>query len=278
MKDCPPQAGQFRGTEGYDEFPFTADGARRRIFTRGSGPGVVIMHELPGLSPQCLDLGRRLACDGFQVFLPLMFGEPGQHSGALGDITRFCLVKEFRAFASDQSQPITAWMRALCGEVNTRTGGQGIAVMGLCLSGGLVFALIAEKSVRAAVSSEPAVPIPLTADGRSALGISPEELGDSVARVEAEGIPLLGLRFSDDWLCPRERFDRLALEFSRGFAQPPEVINSDPGNAAGISPRSHSVLTDDFVDEPGHPTRRAYDRVVGFLKMHLAPLGAPGRR
>ena len=259
--------------DGYEEFSFAAAGATRRVFVRGDGPGVVVMHEIPGLSPQCLDLGRRLASDGFRVFLPLMFGEPGQHSGPLVDVMRLCLLKEFRAFAGGESQPITAWMRLLCAEANKRCGGRGIGLVGLCLSGGLVFALIAEPAVKAAVTSEPALPIPLTVAGRSALGISPAELSDSVSRAQAEGIPMLGLRFSSDWICPKERFDRLAREFSVEFVQPPVVINSEPGNPDGIPKRAHAVLTDDFVDQPGHPTRIAYDRVVEFLNKNLRPDG-----
>jgi len=38
-------------------------------------------------------------------------------------------------------------------------------------------------------------------------------------------------------------------------------IDSSPGNPHGISTRTHSVLTVDLVDEPGHPTRSALDRV-----------------
>ena len=46
-------------------------------------------------------------------------------------------------------------------------------------------------------------------------------------------------------------------------------IDSSPGNPHGIRKRAHSVLTEDFVDEPGHPTRDALDRVLGFLQDSL---------
>jgi len=36
-----------------------------------------------------------------------------------------------------------------------------------------------------------------------------------------------------------------------------------------ISARAHSVLTKDFVDEPGNPTRLARDQVIDFLKANL---------
>ena len=46
-------------------------------------------------------------------------------------------------------------------------------------------------------------------------------------------------------------------------------IDSAPGNAAGIAPSAHSVLTISLVDEPGHPTRGALDRVLSFLAEQL---------
>ena len=48
-------------------------------------------------------------------------------------------------------------------------------------------------------------------------------------------------------------------------------IDSSKGNAHGIKPRAHSVLTVDLVDEPGHPTRAALDRVMEFLGAQLRP-------
>jgi len=48
-------------------------------------------------------------------------------------------------------------------------------------------------------------------------------------------------------------------------------IDSSPGNAHGISTRAHSVLTIDLVDEPGHPTRAALDRVLELLDAQLRP-------
>jgi len=41
-------------------------------------------------------------------------------------------------------------------------------------------------------------------------------------------------------------------------------IDSSPGNPSGIRKNAHSVLTLDLVDQPGHPTRDARDRVLTF--------------
>ncbi|MEC8948255.1 MAG: dienelactone hydrolase, partial [Actinomycetota bacterium] len=46
-------------------------------------------------------------------------------------------------------------------------------------------------------------------------------------------------------------------------------IDSSPGNPHRISKRAHSVLTDELVDEPGHPTRDALDAVLEHLRRGL---------
>ena len=39
----------------YEETDFEYGGKKRKVFYRGEGPGVLIMHELPGLTRECLD-------------------------------------------------------------------------------------------------------------------------------------------------------------------------------------------------------------------------------
>ena len=70
-------------------------------------------------------------------------------------------------------------------------------------------------------------------------------------------------------MCRGERFERLRGEF--GLAFEGIEIDSSKGNPHGIKPRAHSVLTIDLVDEPGHPTRAALDRVMEFLDTALRP-------
>jgi hypothetical protein len=48
-------------------------------------------------------------------------------------------------------------------------------------------------------------------------------------------------------------------------------IDSSKGNPHNIPRSAHSVLTENFVDEPGHPTRDALDRVLAFFAERLAP-------
>ena len=56
---------------------FTHDGATR-VYRGGSGPGVVVVHEVPGITPLVADFGRRVVDAGFTVAMPSLFGEPGR--------------------------------------------------------------------------------------------------------------------------------------------------------------------------------------------------------
>jgi hypothetical protein len=82
----------------------------------------------------------------------------------------------------------------------------------------------------------------------------------------AAGLPLLGLRFSGDRLCPRERFDRLRQEFGDQF-EAIEIPSPDPAHQ--IEKRAHSVLTLHYVPQPDHPTHQAFERVIAFLGQQL---------
>ena len=60
--------------------PVKMRGATREflVFRRGSGPPVVVFHELPGLSPATFRLAHRISEAGFTVYVPLLFGRPGE--------------------------------------------------------------------------------------------------------------------------------------------------------------------------------------------------------
>ena len=100
-------------TAGFEGFDFTHDRKTRRVLRHGAGPGVLLMHELPGMTPACLYLAKRIACAGFSVYLPLLFGEPGEHAG-VRNMLRLCVSQEFTLLAADGNSPVTAWLRSLC--------------------------------------------------------------------------------------------------------------------------------------------------------------------
>nr|MBA3539757.1 dienelactone hydrolase [Deltaproteobacteria bacterium] len=90
-----------------------------------------------------------------------------------------------------------------------------------------------------------------------------------IRRRASAGACVMGLRFTGDRLVPDARFARLRAELGDNFLA--IEIDSLPGNSHGISRLAHSVLTEDFVDEPDHPTRRAADAVIAFYRRQLLP-------
>jgi len=83
----------------------------------------------------------------------------------------------------------------------------------------------------------------------------------------ADGVRVLGLRFIHDAMCPGQRFARLRQELGNGFES--VEIDSGPGNPHNISRSARSVVTVDLVDEDGHPTRAALERVLAFFQVRL---------
>ena len=97
-------------------------------------------------------------------------------------------------------------------------------------------------------------------------GLPGSPLADTAAAV-ASGCPVLGMKFTGDKLSPPERFETLRRTFGENFIG--IEIDSSDGNAHGIPADAHSVVTEHFVDEPGHPTREAWDTMVDFFRTRL---------
>ena len=141
--------------EDFQREPFSHAGAERVVFRRGQGPGVVIMHELPGITPQVAAFGERVSDAGFTVFLPCLFGTPGKPlSGGyvLQQLVHVCISREFHLLAKRKASPITDWLRALCRHVHSQCGGPGVGAVGMCLTGGFALSLMMEPIVVAPVN------------------------------------------------------------------------------------------------------------------------------
>jgi len=255
--------------DGFDSFPFTADGTTRTVYTRGSGPGVVVMHEIPGITPQVAAFARRAADDGFRVYMPHLFGVPGKALSTgymLGEVARACVSREFAVLAAHRASPLTDWLRVLCRTAHAECGGPGVGALGMCITGNFALALMVDEAVMAPVLSQPSLPFGMTAGRRAALHVSDAQLA-AIKRRASDGCPVLGLRFTADPMCPGARFATLRRELGQNFEG--IEIDSSPGNAYGIPRSAHSVLTTDLVDVDGHPTRTALDRVLAFFHQQL---------
>ena len=51
-------------------------------YRKGTGPGVVVVHEIPGLTPAVIGFGEEVVAAGFTVVMPSLFGTPERPAGA----------------------------------------------------------------------------------------------------------------------------------------------------------------------------------------------------
>jgi dienelactone hydrolase len=254
----------------FGSFEFPYEGKAWKVYTRGTGPGVLVMSEIPGITPQVVSFAERVVGHGFTVWMPHLFGEdgrPGSSGYILKSIAQACIRAEFAAFAAHRSSPICDMLRAMCRALKAEAGGKGVGAVGMCFTGNFALALMVDDSVLAPVLSQPSLPgFTPTRARKAALHVSPEELAVSKKRV-ANGAKIVALRFTNDPAVPGERFETLRREFGSGCET--IEIDSSPENPYGIPKNAHSVLTVHLVDEPGHPTRAALDRVLSFFSERL---------
>ena len=255
---------------GWIKESFSAEGFTYDVYRKGEGAGVVLIPEMPGVHPGVLALGNHLVDNGFTVVIPSLYGTPGaaaMRPGMLPVMVRGCVAKEFAAFAINKDRPITRYLRALARDLNERTPGKGVGVIGQCWSGGFALAAAVDDSVLAPVLSQPSLPVALTAKHRSDPGLSEAELKVIEKRAADEGLCALALRFSGDPMAPGERFKTLKDRLGDAF----EVIEIDSsrGNPHGFGPLAHSVLTREVREIEGQPAYEARKRVVEFLRERL---------
>lgn len=242
------------------------------VFTRGSGPAVLVLTEIPGISPQVLGFANRLVELGFTTVLPDLFGIAGKDPIAAGmpyaaKVTlQVCVRREFTMFATGKTAPIIEWLRALGRDAHARCGGPGIGVIGMCFSGGFALAMATDASVLVPVMSQPSLPLPLTKKHRQDLGCSPEDLATIRAR---DDLSVIGLRFHGDPLVPAERFTRLKEVLGDRFIA--VELDQSMGHPANTLSAHHSVLTRSLIDEPGQPTWQAMQQVFTLLTTTLSP-------
>lgn len=259
----------------YERFSFTDGPHTREVFRRGTGPAVIIMHEIPGLHPLVVAYADRVAAAGMTVFLPSLFGSPGKpvsNGYALGQMfLNICIRREFNAWANGRSSQIVDWLRALARKVHAECGGPGVGALGMCFTGGFALAMMTEPSVVAPVLSQPS--LPLGRKGARTIDCSAAEIRCAKQRFEDEDLSLLGLAFHGDPFVPPGRFEMLKETFGDRF----EAIQLQQEDAQpGTGVPSHSVLTIHLANSG--PTKAAEARTIGFFRQRLgldsAPAGA----
>ena len=70
---------------GFGKEQFTAQGKTRDLYRLGSGPAVIVIAEIPGITPKVAEFARRVAAIGCTAVLPHLFGEPRGRAVGCGD-------------------------------------------------------------------------------------------------------------------------------------------------------------------------------------------------
>ncbi len=248
---CPVTLAEFAAESGLGPLPVYR-------YQQGAGPALILLHELPGLSLDDLALAKCLGQQGFSVYLPLLFGEPGQNRVFAGYF-QSCAQHDFECAALARSSPVIDKLRELCLRLGARTGAP-VGVIGMCLTGAFPLALLGD-GVQAAVLCQPTLPFnaffmrPIGAQ-RRVLGLAKEDLDRAVK----SRIAILALRYRNDPLCPAERFRALREMFHERIAQ--IEIPSENGQ--------HSTLAADLNLD-------ALSDAVSYLKVRLGAANRPQR-
>lgn len=225
----------------------TWEGTSHPTYRKGSGPGVVVIHEIPGPTPSVIGFGQELVDAGYTVVLPHLFGKAG---GAWNGVNvaramaQVCISSEFTKLATGVTTPIAGWLRSLARDLHAELGGPGVGALGMCFTGGFALAMMVDDSVAAPVLCQPSVPFTVGKARSADVNLSPADL-EVVRRRAAGGCAVLGIQYASDPLTGT-RFDTLDRELGEGF------IRVDlPG-------KGHSVVTEQRSQE-------AVDRVLEFF-------------
>ena len=255
----------------------TLDGVSKRVHVAGNGPAVIVMTEMPGISPHVARFSRWVRDAGFTVYMPSLFGRDGVVATAeegMQVMQRACVSAEFRAFANkkgpNQASPVTQWLRSQARLAHAECAGPGVGAIGMCFTGNFALTMMLEPSMLAPVLSQPSLPF----DDPAGLEISPEDLSAVRERLQREDLNVLAYRFEGDRYCKAERFAAYASALGDRFVA--RVLPDTAANSEGLSPffkkvvdSPHSVVTAHLIDEEGQPTIAARDEILGFFKQRL---------
>ena len=236
--------------DGWTKGSFSAAGFTRDTYRKGHGPGIVVVHEVPGITPTVVRFADDLVAAGFTVVMPSLVGTPGKgfsNGYAMASLAKVCISREFAALAMNKTSPIIAWLRALGRNLHEEIGGKGIGALGMCFSGGFALGMMIDDHLVAPVLSQPSLPFAMGKKRAANLHLSPDD-EFAVRDRAATGCEVLGLRYTGDRLVG-DRFATLRELIGDKFVaiELPSVNKSD-----------HSVLTE-------HRDEASVQRVIQFF-------------
>ena len=239
------------------------------------GPGVLLLHELAGLSNNTVRFAASLMDAGFTVAMPHLFGRVGAEgnegmgAGAAGLLGR-CIAREMSLFLRDTPPRGTEWLKKAAKVLGERSvSPHGVGIIGMCATGSFAMATVLDPQVGAVVASQAASP----AFRRGTWGVPG---GD---RKLADGdTAVMALRFCTDAKSGKSRVKRLpdrmneTLSYRTSGPTDPRLPHAERGIEEGVGNRlhvvwagggGHSVLTAERVD-------LAVAAVIDFLRNNLS--------
>ncbi|MEM9304949.1 MAG: hypothetical protein AAGE01_22750, partial [Pseudomonadota bacterium] len=108
--------------------------ATHDIYSLGKGPPIVVLQELPGLGRSARLLAARLVEHGFTAHLVHLLGPIDKRATASNSLRALCMRRELSLLARGKSSPLVSWLRALCRDIDSSAGPDGVGVIGMCLT------------------------------------------------------------------------------------------------------------------------------------------------
>ena len=239
---------------GWSRSDFSAGEITREVFRKGNGPVVIIVHEIPGITPAVEKFANEVVDAGFTVVMPLLVGTTGVAPSSkyiASSMLKVCISREFTTLALNKTSPVVSWLRALARQLHNELGGKGVGAIGMCFSGGFALGMMVDDIVVAPVLSQPSLPFAVGGKRSADLSLSPQD-ATRVAQRASEGCQVLGLRFTGDKLVGT-RFTELRKLLGDAFI----AIEFESTKKS-----DHSVLTEQRQE-------LGVQRVIEFLKSKL---------
>ena len=246
-----PDSALSTWVEGTHTAPVNGEETTHPTYRKGSGPGVIVIHEIPGLTPSVIGFGEELVEAGYTVVMPVLFGTVERGMSPVSVARAFaqvCISKEFTKLAVGETTPVAEWLRSLARTLHAELGGPGVGAVGMCFTGGFALAMMVDDSVAAPVVAQPSAPFAVSPSRSADLNLSPEDL-DAVRRRAVAGCQVLGLRFRSDRMTGT-RFDTLSDLIGDAFIR------------VELDGRGHSTVTE-------HRSQQAVDEVLSFFGARL---------
>ena len=256
----------------FDPRAITLDGVTKVVHVAGRGPAVIVMTEMPGISPHVARFSRWVRDAGFTVYMPSLFGRDGAVPSVEEGVATFrraCVSAEFRAFAANEASPVIDWLRALARLAHAACGGPGVGAIGMCFTGNFALTMMLEPAMLAPVLSQPTLPL----NDPAGMHIAPGDLIAVRRRLEREDLTVLAYRFEGDPFCTAQRFAAYSEALGNRFVARVLPDGSASRDCAPffehVVASPHSVVTAHLIDEEGEPTIAARDEILAFFSRRL---------